>query len=152
MKTRTIAFPYSRIIPHLPSRTRRFSESSWARRSFASFLAAAANKDHARNTSRRSQSSFVSRGRNISRNSAGKRKLSDSRESGTVKRVSRSDSYAESANGIGGLQAWESYSVRTNQQFDTQGLVHTCNITAYRNTVSWQCGRDSWPRNVSKVG
>jgi hypothetical protein len=27
-----------------------------------------------------------------------------------------------------------------------------CNVTAYRNTVSWQCGRDSWPRNVSKVG
>ena len=32
------------------------------------------------------------------------------------------------------------------------GWVHTCNITAYRNTVSWQCGRGSWPRNVSKVG
>jgi hypothetical protein len=32
------------------------------------------------------------------------------------------------------------------------GWVHTCNTTAYRNTVSWQCGRDSWPRNVSKVG
>jgi hypothetical protein len=30
--------------------------------------------------------------------------------------------------------------------------VHTCNVTAYCNTVSWQCGRDSWPRNVSKVG
>ena len=30
--------------------------------------------------------------------------------------------------------------------------VHTCNVTAYRNTVSWKCGRDSWPRNVSKVG
>jgi hypothetical protein len=30
--------------------------------------------------------------------------------------------------------------------------VHTCNVTAYRNAVSWQCGRDSWPRNVSKVG
>jgi hypothetical protein len=30
--------------------------------------------------------------------------------------------------------------------------VHTCNVTAYRNTVSWQCGWDSWPRNVSKVG
>jgi hypothetical protein len=27
-----------------------------------------------------------------------------------------------------------------------------CNITAYRNTVSWQCGRDLWPCNVSKVG
>jgi hypothetical protein len=26
-----------------------------------------------------------------------------------------------------------------------------CNVTAYRNTVSWQCGRDSWPRNVSRV-
>jgi hypothetical protein len=23
------------------------------------------------------------------------------------------------------------------------GWVHTCNVTAYRNTVSWQCGRDS---------
>jgi hypothetical protein len=30
--------------------------------------------------------------------------------------------------------------------------VQTCNVTAYRNTVSWQCGRDSWPRNVLKVG
>jgi hypothetical protein len=30
--------------------------------------------------------------------------------------------------------------------------VHTCVVTTYRNTVSWQCGRDSWPRNVSKVG
>jgi hypothetical protein len=29
---------------------------------------------------------------------------------------------------------------------------HTCNVTAYRNTVLWQCGRDSWPRNTSKVG
>ena len=28
------------------------------------------------------------------------------------------------------------------------GWVHTCNVTAYRNTVSWQCGRDSWQRNV----
>ena len=32
------------------------------------------------------------------------------------------------------------------------GWVHTCNVTAYRNTVSWQCGRDSWPRNLSNVG
>ena len=32
------------------------------------------------------------------------------------------------------------------------GWVHTCNVTAYRSTVSWQCGRDSCPRNVSKVG
>jgi hypothetical protein len=32
------------------------------------------------------------------------------------------------------------------------GWVHTCNVTVYRNTVSWQYGRDSWPRNVSKVG
>jgi len=32
------------------------------------------------------------------------------------------------------------------------GWVHTRNVTAYRNTVSWQCGRDSWPRNVSKIG
>jgi hypothetical protein len=30
--------------------------------------------------------------------------------------------------------------------------VHTCNATAYHNTVSLQCGRDSWPRNVSEVG
>ena len=27
-----------------------------------------------------------------------------------------------------------------------------CTVTAYRTTVSWQCGRDPWPRNVSKVG
>jgi len=32
------------------------------------------------------------------------------------------------------------------------GWVHTCNVTAYRNTVSWQCWRDSCPCNVSKVG
>ena len=32
------------------------------------------------------------------------------------------------------------------------GWVHTCNVTVYRNTVSWQCGRDSWPLNVSKGG
>jgi hypothetical protein len=31
-------------------------------------------------------------------------------------------------------------------------LVHTCYVTTYRNTVSWQCGRDSWPRNASKFG
>jgi hypothetical protein len=30
--------------------------------------------------------------------------------------------------------------------------VHTCNVTAYHNTVSLQCVRDSWPRNGSKVG
>jgi hypothetical protein len=30
--------------------------------------------------------------------------------------------------------------------------VHICNFTAYRNTVSWQCWGDSWPRNVSTVG
>jgi hypothetical protein len=30
--------------------------------------------------------------------------------------------------------------------------VHSCNVTTYRNTVSCQRGRDSWPRNVSKVG
>jgi hypothetical protein len=30
--------------------------------------------------------------------------------------------------------------------------VHTCNITSYRDTASWQCGWDLWPRNVSKVG
>jgi len=29
---------------------------------------------------------------------------------------------------------------------------HNRNVTAHCNTVSWQCGRDSWPRNVSKVG
>jgi hypothetical protein len=28
------------------------------------------------------------------------------------------------------------------------GWVHT----ACRNTVSWQCGQDPWPRNASKVG
>jgi hypothetical protein len=32
------------------------------------------------------------------------------------------------------------------------GWVHTCNVTAYRNTVSWQCRRNSCTRNVSKVG
>ena len=35
---------------------------------------------------------------------------------------------------------------------DILGWAHACNVTAYRNTVSWQCGRDSRPRNVSKVG
>jgi hypothetical protein len=30
--------------------------------------------------------------------------------------------------------------------------VHACNVTAYRITISLECGRDSWPRNVSKVG
>jgi hypothetical protein len=35
---------------------------------------------------------------------------------------------------------------------DALGWVDTCNVTAYRNTVSWQCGRDWWPRNVSKGG
>jgi hypothetical protein len=34
---------------------------------------------------------------------------------------------------------------------DVLGCVHTCDVTAYRDTVSWQCGRDSYPRNVSKV-
>jgi hypothetical protein len=34
----------------------------------------------------------------------------------------------------------------------TLGWVHTCNVTAYRNTVSWRCGRNSGPRKVSKVG
>ena len=37
-------------------------------------------------------------------------------------------------------------------QLKDQGWVHTCNVTVYRNTVSWQCGRDSWRRNVSKIG
>jgi hypothetical protein len=27
-----------------------------------------------------------------------------------------------------------------------------CNVTDYRNTVSWQCGWDLWPCNISKVG
>jgi hypothetical protein len=35
---------------------------------------------------------------------------------------------------------------------DVLWWVHTCNVTTYRNTVSWQCVRDSWPRNISKVG
>jgi len=30
--------------------------------------------------------------------------------------------------------------------------VQTCNVTAYLNAVSRHCRRDSWPRNVSKVG
>jgi hypothetical protein len=30
--------------------------------------------------------------------------------------------------------------------------VLTCNVTAYHNTVLWQCGWDSCPRNISKVG
>ena len=32
------------------------------------------------------------------------------------------------------------------------GWVHTFNVTAYRNTVSWRCGQDSCSRNVSRVG
>jgi hypothetical protein len=28
--------------------------------------------------------------------------------------------------------------------------VHICDVNANRNTVSWQCGRDSLPHNVSK--
>jgi len=32
------------------------------------------------------------------------------------------------------------------------GWIHTCNVTASRNTVSWQCARDLCTRNVSKVG
>jgi hypothetical protein len=43
-------------------------------------------------------------------------------------------------------------SVTLLQLLITLGWVHTCNVTAYRNIVPWQCGRDSWPRNVSKVG
>jgi hypothetical protein len=39
-----------------------------------------------------------------------------------------------------------------NRYVRALGWVHTCNVTAYRNTLSWQCGRDSWPRNVSKGG
>jgi hypothetical protein len=44
-----------------------------------------------------------------------------------------------------------SENIQTNRLLVLRWL-HTCNVTAYRNTVSWQCGRDSWPRNVSKVG
>jgi hypothetical protein len=40
----------------------------------------------------------------------------------------------------------------TSQTCGNLSWVHTCNVTTYRNTVSWQCGRDSWPRYVSKVG
>jgi hypothetical protein len=29
--------------------------------------------------------------------------------------------------------------------------VRSCNVTMYRNTVSWQCERDSWLRTLSKV-
>jgi len=33
------------------------------------------------------------------------------------------------------------------------GWVHTYRkVTVYRNTVSWQRGWDSWPRNISKAG
>jgi len=32
------------------------------------------------------------------------------------------------------------------------GWLHTCNVTAYRNTASWQCGRDLRQPNISKVG
>jgi hypothetical protein len=35
---------------------------------------------------------------------------------------------------------------------DVLRWVHTCDVTAYRNTVLWQRGRDSCPRNLSKVG
>jgi hypothetical protein len=31
------------------------------------------------------------------------------------------------------------------------GWVHTCNVTAYRNTESRQCGRDSWSSSVQKM-
>jgi hypothetical protein len=40
----------------------------------------------------------------------------------------------------------------TNTQITLLRWEHTCNVTAYRNTVSWQCGRDSWACNISKVG
>jgi hypothetical protein len=39
---------------------------------------------------------------------------------------------------------------RSPRRIDFLMWLHTCNVTAYRNAVSWQCGRDSWPRNVSK--
>jgi hypothetical protein len=45
-----------------------------------------------------------------------------------------------------------SFSAIERPQTDALGWVHTCNVTAYRNTVSWQCGRDTCPRNILKVG
>jgi hypothetical protein len=45
-----------------------------------------------------------------------------------------------------------SYACITGTTAARKGGVHTSNVTAYRKTVSWQCGRNSWPRNVSKVG
>jgi hypothetical protein len=48
-------------------------------------------------------------------------------------------------------RAWES--VLKGRDVTSMCKVGThCNVTAYRNTVPWHCGRDSWPRNVSKVG
>jgi hypothetical protein len=41
---------------------------------------------------------------------------------------------------------------RSRLKYERLGWVHTCNVTAYRNTVSWQCGRVSCPRNILKVG
>jgi hypothetical protein len=34
----------------------------------------------------------------------------------------------------------------------TRHALRWVHVTAYRNAVSWQCGRDSWPRNVTKGG
>jgi hypothetical protein len=42
--------------------------------------------------------------------------------------------------------------IKFHRKFAPLRWVHTRNVTAYRNTLTWQCGRDSWPRNVSKVG
>ena len=42
--------------------------------------------------------------------------------------------------------------IYVHRRRDVLGWLHTCNVTAYHNTVSWQCGRDSWPRNISNVG
>jgi hypothetical protein len=39
----------------------------------------------------------------------------------------------------------------SSTQGSVQGWVHTCNVTAYRKTVSWHCERDSSQRIVSKV-
>jgi hypothetical protein len=36
--------------------------------------------------------------------------------------------------------------------WSTLNVGTRCNVTAYRNAVPWRCGRDSWPRDVSKLG
>jgi hypothetical protein len=45
-----------------------------------------------------------------------------------------------------------SYLPHTQHIWHDLGWVHTCKVTAYRNTLSWQCKLESWPRNVSNVG